>query len=74
MREERLDQHPILPRPEGEAIVPFYWNGMKLLARPGEMSASQAELGANILRDAGFWAIYRYDPKLGWHIQARAWA
>jgi sarcosine oxidase subunit alpha len=35
----RIEQHPIL-EVEGEAAVPFYFNGKKLLARPGEVISS----------------------------------
>lgn len=37
MSEHRLSKHPILPPPEGEPTVPFYFNGERHLARPGEM-------------------------------------
>ena len=37
MSENRLDKHPILPSPEDEPSVPFYFNGERQLARPGEM-------------------------------------
>ncbi len=40
MSERRIREHPILPPPEGEPTVPFYWNGRLLHARPGEMISS----------------------------------
>jgi len=36
----RVQQHPILPPPPDEPSGPFYWNGERLLARPGEMISS----------------------------------
>ncbi|MEN8152010.1 MAG: FAD-dependent oxidoreductase, partial [Planctomycetota bacterium] len=39
--ERRVDEHPILPTADGdEPRVPFYWNGDRLSARPGEMISS----------------------------------
>lgn len=40
MSDQRAREHPILPAPEDEPSVPFYWNGTKLLARPGEVISS----------------------------------
>jgi len=40
MSERRVDSHPILPPGGDEDTVSFYWNGEKLLARPGEMISS----------------------------------
>jgi NADPH-dependent 2,4-dienoyl-CoA reductase/sulfur reductase-like enzyme/Fe-S-cluster-containing hydrogenase component 2/bacterioferritin-associated ferredoxin len=37
MSENRLHDHPILPPLKGDPSVPFYFNGQRLLARPGEM-------------------------------------
>jgi len=40
MTERRVDEHPILPSADDGSDVPFYWNGTKLAARPGEMISS----------------------------------
>ncbi|MHC4471102.1 MAG: FAD-dependent oxidoreductase [Planctomycetota bacterium] len=40
MSDRRVDEHPILPVSEEEPSVPFYWNGQRLAARPGEMISS----------------------------------
>ena len=37
MSDHRLNKHPILPSPAEEPSVPFYFNGKRHLARPGEM-------------------------------------
>ncbi len=37
MSEHRLNQHPILPPPEDAPSIPFYFDGARHLARPGEM-------------------------------------
>ena len=39
MSTTRLGKHPILSV-DGEATVPFYWQGQRLYARPGEMISS----------------------------------
>ena len=40
MTDHRAREHPILPVPEAEPRVPFYWNGKRLLARAGEVISS----------------------------------
>jgi NADPH-dependent 2,4-dienoyl-CoA reductase/sulfur reductase-like enzyme/Fe-S-cluster-containing hydrogenase component 2/bacterioferritin-associated ferredoxin len=40
MNEQRVEKHPILPPAGTPAEVPFYWNGERLLARPGEVISS----------------------------------
>ena len=40
MSDHRAREHPILPTPDEEPSVPFYWNGDLLHARPGEMISS----------------------------------
>jgi thioredoxin reductase/Fe-S-cluster-containing hydrogenase component 2 len=40
MRDQRTRGHPIIAAPEGEPSIPFYWNGEKLLAQPGEVISS----------------------------------
>ena len=40
MSDKRAGAHPILPVPEDGPAIPFYWNGEKLLARPGEAVSS----------------------------------
>jgi sarcosine oxidase subunit alpha len=40
MSDQRAREHPILPTPEEEPSVPYYWNGQRLLARRGEVISS----------------------------------
>ncbi len=40
MPERRVHEHPVLPPPDSEPGVPFYWQGERLLARPGEVISS----------------------------------
>jgi len=40
MSEHRIEVHPVLPPLEGEPTVPFYFNGDRRMARPGEMISS----------------------------------
>ncbi|MBT3221270.1 MAG: FAD-dependent oxidoreductase [Proteobacteria bacterium] len=40
MRNRRIPEHPILQVPQALDPVPFYWEGQRLEARPGEMISS----------------------------------
>ncbi len=40
MTERRVHEHPVLPPPADEPTVAFYWQGLRLQARPGEMISS----------------------------------
>jgi len=40
MSQRRVLEHPVLPSPIDGPTVPFYWQGERMLARPGEMISS----------------------------------